>query len=71
MGALMSGRAVLENVRDTAPTLLRRQTARSVLLKNGRLLEQAYEWERRAMSELEAYFSIRDGRSQWEIAAVA
>jgi hypothetical protein len=35
------------------------------------LLEQAYEWERRATSELEGYFAIRDGGSRLGIAAAA
>jgi hypothetical protein len=35
------------------------------------LLEQAFEWERLAMRELEAHFANADGGSRWEWAAAA
>ena len=35
------------------------------------LLAQAYEWERLAMTELEAHFTIPDSQSPWEMAAAA
>jgi hypothetical protein len=68
----MSGNAILENVRRyrTIASLCR-QTAAFRPTQKWTLLEQAYEWERRAISELEGYFAIRDGASRWEIAAAA
>jgi hypothetical protein len=61
----MSGLAILENVRRyrTLASLCR-QTAVSRPAQKWTLLEQAYEWERRAVSELEAYFSILS-ESSW------
>ena len=45
---------------------------RTVQIKNGSLLGQAYEWERLAMTELEAHFTIPDGQSSaWEMAVAA
>ena len=54
----MSAVAVLENVRRyrTIASLCR-QTAVFRPAQKWTLLEQAYEWERRAMTELEAYFA--------------
>jgi hypothetical protein len=64
--------AVFENVRRyrTIASLCR-QTAAFRPAQKWTLLAQAYEWERRAISELEGYFAIRDGASRWEIAAAA
>jgi hypothetical protein len=68
----MSGKAVLENVRRyRAIASLHRRTAAFRPAQKWTLLEQAYEWERRAMNELEAYFAIRDGGSRREIAVAA
>ena len=68
----MSGKAILENVRRyrTIASLCR-QTAAFRPAQKCTLLEQACEWERRAITELEGYFAIRDGASRWEIAAAA
>jgi hypothetical protein len=68
----MSGKAILENVRRyrTIASLCR-QTAAFRPAQKWTLLEQANEWERRAISELEGYFAIRDGGCRWEIAAAA
>ena len=52
----MSGKAVLENVRRYRTIAsLYRQTAAFRPAQKCSLLEQAYEWERRAMTELEAH----------------
>ena len=68
----MSGKAVLENVRRYRTVAsLRRQTAAFRPAQKWTLLEQAYEWELRAMTELEAYFTISDNQYRWEIAAAA
>ena len=65
----MSGKAILENVRRyRAIASLCRQTAAFRPTQKSTLLEQTYEWERRAISELEGYFAIRDGGSR-EVAA--
>jgi hypothetical protein len=54
----MSGNAVLENVRRyRAIASLYRQTATFRPLQMPSLLEQAREWERLALAELETYFS--------------
>ncbi|MBP2433907.1 MULTISPECIES: hypothetical protein [Bradyrhizobium] len=55
----MSANAILENVRRyrTIASLCR-QTAAFRSAQKWTLLEQAYEWERRAISELEGYFAI-------------
>ncbi|SDF84562.1 hypothetical protein SAMN05216337_107819 [Bradyrhizobium brasilense] len=55
----MSANAILENVRRyrTIASLCR-QTAAFRPAQKWTLLEQAYEWERRAISELEGYFAI-------------
>jgi hypothetical protein len=68
----MSGLAVLENVRRyrTIASLCR-QTATFRPVRKSTLLEQAFEWERLAMAELEAHFAVRDGGSRWETAAAA
>ena len=68
----MSGKAVLENVRRYRTIAsLYRQTAAFRPDQKCWLLEQAYEWERRAMTELEAHFTIPDNQSAWEMAAAA
>lgn len=57
----MSGMAILENVRRYRATAsLYRQTASFRPLQRLSLLEQALEWERRALAELEAYFRQRE-----------
>jgi hypothetical protein len=68
----MSGMAVLENVRRyrTIASLCR-QTATFRPAQKWTLLEQAYEWERLAMTELEGYVTVRDTASRWEMAAAA
>jgi len=59
----MSGEAILENVRRyrTIASLCR-QTAAFRPAQKWTLLEQAFEWERLAMTELEAHFTVRDSR---------
>jgi hypothetical protein len=53
----MSGKAILENVRRyRAVASLYRQTAAFRPNQRQSLLEQAYEWENRALAELEGYF---------------
>jgi hypothetical protein len=60
-GDLMSGKAVLENVRRyRAIASLYRQTAAFRPLQKWSLLDQAEEWERLAVAELETYFDICD-----------
>jgi hypothetical protein len=68
----MSGKAILENVRRyrTIASLCR-QTAAFRPAQKSTLLDQAYEWERRAISELEGYFAIRYGGSRWDVAAAS
>ena len=68
----MSGIAILENVRRyrTIASLCR-QTAAFRPAQKWTLLEQAYEWERRAMTELEAYFPIPAGAPRQELAGAA
>jgi len=57
----MSGKAVLENVRRyRAIASLYRQTAAFRPEQKWSLLDQAEEWERLAVRELETYFTIRD-----------
>ena len=71
-GHSMSGNAILENVRRyRTMASLCRQTAAFRPTQKWTLLEQAYEWERRAISEVEGYFAIRDGGSRWDVAAAA
>ena len=68
----MSGKAVLENVRRYRTIAsLYRQTAAFRPAQKGTLLEQACEWERRAMTELEAHFTISPTASRWDMAAAA
>jgi hypothetical protein len=67
-----SGKAILENVRRyRAIASLCRQTAAFRPAQKSTLLEQANKWERRAISELEGYFAIRDGGSRWDVAAAS
>ena len=59
----MNGPAILENVRRyRAIASLHRQTAAFRPRQSWSLLEQAREWEARAIAELEAYFSGGDQR---------
>ena len=68
----MSGKSVLENVRRYRTiALLCRQTAAHRPDQKWSLLGQAYEWERLAMTELEAHFTIRGSESRREMAAAA
>ena len=61
----MSGKAVLENVRRYRTIAsLYRQTAAFRPDQKCSLLAQAYEYERLAVTELEAHFAIPDGRSR-------
>jgi hypothetical protein len=56
-----NGEAVLENVRRyRAIASLYRQTAAFRPGQSCSLLGEAMEWERRAVAELEAYFSLLD-----------
>jgi hypothetical protein len=60
MNGQMSGHAILENVRRyRGIASLYRQTAVFRPGQSWSLLEQAREWEDRALSELEAYFTAR------------
>jgi len=60
----MSGNAILENVRRYRATAsLYRQTAAFRPLQRQSLLEQAYEWETRALVELEGYFEPHEAGS--------
>jgi hypothetical protein len=60
----MSGNAILENVRRYRATAsLYRQTAAFRPLQRQSLLEQAYEWENRALTELEGYFEPHEATS--------
>lgn len=57
----MNGKAILENVRRYRATAsLYRQTAAFRPVQRLSLLEQAREWEDRALAELEAHFGHRD-----------
>ena len=68
----MSGKAVFENVRrDRTIASLYRQTAAFRPNQKCSLLEQAFEWERRAMTELEAHFTIPASAPRCEMAAAA
>lgn len=61
----MNGEAVLENVRRYRTIAsLYRQTAAFRPHQRWSLLEQAEEWESRAVSELEAYFAIRQAAAE-------
>ena len=68
----MSGMAVLENMRRyrTIASLCR-QTAAFRPAQKWTLLAQAYEWERLAITELEAHFIPPNTASLWEMAAAA
>ncbi|MET4387504.1 hypothetical protein ABIB73_003259 [Bradyrhizobium sp. F1.4.3] len=56
----MNGQAIFENVRRyRGIASLYRQTAAFRPGQSWSLLEQAREWEDRALSELEAYFASR------------
>ena len=58
----MSGEAIMENVRRyRAIASLYRQTAAYRPHQRCSLLGQAQAWEHRAVSELETYFTARDG----------
>jgi hypothetical protein len=66
----MSAKAILENVRRyRAIASLCRQTASCRPAQKWTLLEQAFEWERLATAELEAYFTVRDTAARWVAAA--
>ena len=68
----MNRKSVLENVRRYRTiALLCRQTAAHRPDQKWSLLGQAYEWERLAMTELEAHFMVGDSASRWEMAAAA
>lgn len=57
----MNGQAILENVRRyRGIASLYRQTAAFRPRQSWSLLEQAGEWEARALAELEAYFAARN-----------
>ena len=57
----MSGKAILENVRRyRAIASLYRQTAAFRPHQRLSLLEQAHEWETRALAELEGYFGLHE-----------
>ena len=59
----MSGNAILENVRRYRATAsLYRQTAAFRPLQRQSLLELAFEWETRALVELEGYFEPLEAR---------
>ena len=59
----MSGKAIQENVRRyRAIASLYRQTAAFRPHQRLSLLEQAHEWESRALTELEAYFTADQSR---------
>ena len=58
----VNGEIVMENVRRyRAISSLYRQTAIFRPSQSWSLLEQAREWEHRAVAELEGYFKICDG----------
>jgi len=57
----MSGKAILENVRRyRAIASLYRQTAAFRPSQRLSLLDQAREWEERALAELEVHFTARE-----------
>ena len=59
----MNGKAILENVRRyRAIASLYRQTAAFRPLQRLSLLEQAHDWESRAIAELEAHFAMRESK---------
>ncbi|WP_456619805.1 MULTISPECIES: hypothetical protein [unclassified Bradyrhizobium] len=60
MNGQVNGHAILENVRRyRGIASLYRQTAVFRPSQSWSLLEQAGEWEARALTELEAYFAAR------------
>ena len=60
MNGHITGHAILENVRRyRGIASLYRQTAAFRPGQSWSLLEQARDWEARALSELEAYFAVR------------
>ena len=60
MNGQINGHAILENVRRyRGIASLYRQTAAFRPGQSWSLLEQARDWEARALSELEAYFATR------------
>jgi hypothetical protein len=60
---LINGEAILENVRRyRAIASLHRQTAAFRPGQRWSLLDQAEQWERQALVELEAYFEARGTR---------
>ena len=68
----MSGMAILENVRRYRTIAsLYRQTAAFRPDQKWSLLAQAFEYERLAMTELEANFIIRGNEMRSEMAAAA
>ena len=57
----MNGKAILENVRKyRAIASLHRQTAVFRPMQRLSLLEQAQDWEERALTELEAHFKMNE-----------
>jgi hypothetical protein len=68
----MSRTAILENVRRyrTIASLCR-QTAAFHPAQKWTLLEQAFEWERLAMTELDEYFTMPDTTPHWKMATAA
>jgi hypothetical protein len=67
-----SGKAVMENVRRyRAIASLHRQTAAFRPAQRWSLLDQAEQWERLAIAELEAYFDIRRHDGQGSPAAAS
>ncbi|UPK33681.1 hypothetical protein IVB18_36670 [Bradyrhizobium sp. 186] len=66
----MNGQAILENVRRyRGIASLYRQTAVFRPNQSWSLLEQAGEWEARALTELEAYFASRADHAAVQLAA--
>ena len=71
-GHFMSGNSVLENVRlYRSIASICRQTAVFRPAQKWSLLAQAYEYERLAITELEADFTIRDCAPRWDMAVAA
>ncbi len=68
----MNEKAVLENARRyRIIASLYRQTAAFRPDQKWSLLAQAFEYERLARTELEAYFTVPDTASRWDMAAAA
>jgi hypothetical protein len=71
-GHSMIGKAVLENVRRYRTIAsLYRQAAAFRPAQRSTLLAQAYEYERLAITELEAHFIPHSTASRWEMAPAA